>query len=58
MTEEQKRKIEDAVKVISAVDAQAINDTAFDAGVNQKYVYAFFIEYHKSIFEKMYGETI
>ena len=58
MTDEQKRKIEESVKVIASVDAQAINETAFDVNLNQKYVYAFFIEYHKSIFEKMYGETI
>lgn len=56
MTEKEKQIISECVAELAKCDAKAIDCLARGINVTQKFIYAFFIEYHRLIYKKIYGE--
>lgn len=52
----EKEIIQKCVGELAKKDAEAIDYLARDINVTQKFIYAFFIEYHRLLYKKMYGE--
>lgn len=53
MTEKQRKYIEDGVKELVLKDATAIDAIAKNANINQDIVYAFYLQFHRKIFDEM-----
>jgi hypothetical protein len=54
--EEDKQIISKCVADLAKCDAKAIDSLARGLNINQRIIYELFIEYHRLIYKKMYGD--
>lgn len=58
MTEKQRKCIEDGVKDLVLKDGQAIDAIAKYCEVDQNIVYAFYLQFHREIFNSMKSSAV